>query len=117
MAKPPRSWSNPVISPGPGRKLNPQQHLKETPTRDQSEYRRCNCEQRRNSADQDEARSSEQSERDVRAETLENDRHCEQSRNADQNVVMTELHRLAFGRAPAINADEGSARHYKGAEQ
>src|ERR1700730_8875347 len=104
-------------SPRPGWKLDSQQHLKEIPARCHAHACRGDRKHRRNSSDQYEDCNSEQPERDRGAEGLENERYHQQSCNGDHDITMPELHRLAWRRPPAIDADKCGAYHQDCAEE
>src|SRR6516225_11361306 len=108
-ANPPMSWSNPLISPLPGGKLDTEQHFKEIPAREDARAGGDDCQRRGNATDQDEHRSAEQPEREVSAERLEYDRHHQQSRDGDEHIAMAELHHPGLARLPAIKRDQSGA--------
>src|SRR3954453_4578952 len=116
-ANPPIRCSKPAISPGANRQLDPQQQMKEPPAGCQAEYRRGDCAQERNSANQHEDRGRKQCERDVGAETLENERYSEQGCDSHEDIAMPQLDGLVFAGAAAIDADESSAKNYKSAQE
>src|ERR1700682_3988967 len=73
-AKPPTSWSNPVISPRSGRKLHSQQYLKEIPAARHAQACRGDRKGQPNASDQNEERNPEQPEREQATERLEDQR-------------------------------------------